>query len=101
MDDPQHHRRRLARLVDRLPGWIRGAVRWLLKPESRWARIPAGLLLIFGGFLAILPVFGLWMAPLGLILIAEDVPIVRRALSRALNWLENRWPGLFRTSGGD
>ena len=47
---------------------------------------------------AILPVFGLWMLPLGLILIAEDVPVVRRAVSRALAWMEKRWPGLFRSS---
>ena len=37
------HRRRLAGLLDRLPGWIRSATHWLLKPESRWARIPAGI----------------------------------------------------------
>ena len=99
MDDSHHHRRRLAALVDRLPGRFRAWVRWLLRPESRWARIPAGILLILGGFLAILPVFGLWMLPLGLILIAEDVPIVRRAVSRALAWMEKRWPGLFRSPG--
>ena len=67
----------------------------------RWARIPAGLLLILGGFLAILPVFGLWMLPILMILIAEDVPVVRRGLHRSLDWLEKRWPGLFRSSGAD
>ena len=46
------HRRRLAGLFDRLPGWIRSATHWLLKPESRWARIPAGILLMLGGFLS-------------------------------------------------
>ncbi len=99
MDETHHHRRRLAALVDRLPGRFRGWVHWLLRPESRWARIPAGVLLILGGFLAVLPVFGLWMLPLGLILIAEDVPAVRRAVSRALTWMEKRWPGLFRSPG--
>jgi hypothetical protein len=34
-------------------------------------------------FLAILPVFGLWMLPLGLILLSEDLPIVRRRDARA------------------
>ncbi len=96
MEDLHRHRRRLAALVDRLPGWIRGAVHWLLRPELRWARIPAGLLLIVGGFLAVLPVFGLWMLPLGLILIGEDAPPVRRRVARALDWMEKRWPRLFR-----
>jgi hypothetical protein len=37
------------------------------------------------------------MLPLGLILIAEDIPIVRRGLRRALDWLEKRrCPGAFR-----
>jgi hypothetical protein len=50
---------------------------WLRKPASR-ARIPAGVLLIIGGCLAILPVFGLWMFPLGLMLLADDIPPLRR-----------------------
>ncbi len=95
------HRLRLAGLLDRLPGWIRSATHWLLKPESRWARIPAGILLMLGGFLAVLPVFGLWMLPLGLILIAEDVPVVRRGLARVLDWLEERRPHWFKSPGDD
>ena len=47
---------------------MQATTRWLRKPASRWARIPAGVLLIIGGRLAILPVFGLWMFPLGLML---------------------------------
>jgi hypothetical protein len=99
--DVRRHRRRLERLIDRLPGRFRAATLWLLRPESRWARIPAGALLILGGFLAVLPVFGLWMAPLGVILIAEDVPMLRRGVARALDWAENRWPRLFKTPGND
>jgi hypothetical protein len=96
-----HHRRRLERLIDRLPERFRRPTLWLLRPESRWARIPAGALLILGGFLAILPVFGLWMLPLGVILIAEDVPILRRGVARALDWIENRWLRLFKSPGRD
>ena len=95
------HHRRLEVLIARLPGRFRAAALWLLRPESRWARLPAGVLLILGGCLAILPVFGLWMLPLGALLIAEDVPILRRGVARALHWLESRWPRLFRPPGGD
>ena len=93
------HDRRLRRLLRRLPGRMQAATRWLRKPASRWARIPAGILLIIGGCLAILPVFGLWMLPLGLMLLADDIPPLRRARERALNWLERRRPRWFAAAG--
>jgi hypothetical protein len=85
----------MQRLVRRLPGKIQAITRWLRRPASRWARIPAGVLLIIGGCLSILPFFGLWMLPLGLALIADDVPILRRARGRALEWLAQRKPHWF------
>ena len=66
---------------------MQAITRWLRKPASRWARIPAGILLIIGGCLAILPVFGLWMFLLGLMLLADDIPPLRRFRDRALDWL--------------
>src|SRR5438067_1465939 len=69
--------------------------RWVRRPSARWARIPAGILLVGGGFLAILPIFGLWMIPLGLILLAEDMPLLRRLRGRSLDWVERRWPQVF------
>ncbi|OUJ13789.1 hypothetical protein [Acetobacter sp. DsW_063] len=91
--------RRIELLLQRLPGRIRGYVRWLRRPESRWARLPAGVFLILGGCLAVLPVFGLWMLPLGIFILAEDVPALRRLTDRALVWVEERrphWMGLPR-----
>jgi len=85
-DAQDPHRRRLEALAARLPAQVRARALWLPRPESRWARIPAGALLILGGCLAILPVFGLWMLPLGVVLIAEDVPLLRRWAARALAW---------------
>jgi hypothetical protein len=85
---------RLEQLIDRLPVSLRSKVRWLRKPSSRWARIPAGALLILGGLLSILRVLGLWMLPLGLALLAEDAPPLRRARDRLLDWIERRWPNL-------
>ena len=57
-----------------------------------------------GGFLAILPVFGLWMLPLGLVLLAEDIAPLRRLTDRGLVWIEYRrphWMGLPRLSSSD
>lgn len=86
---------RLQRLIDRLPKSWQKAVRWLRRPASRWARIPAGLLLIVGGCLAILPIFGLWMIPLGLVLLADDIPLLARLRGRMLDWIERHRPGWF------
>ena len=73
--------------------------RWLRKPASRWARIPTGILLIFGGFLGMLPFLGFWMLPLGLMLLADDAPPLRRARGRLLDWLERRRPHWFAAAG--
>ena len=87
----QERERRLELLVRRLPHRIQSAVRWLRRPAARWVRIPAGLLLMAASLLSILPIFGLWMLPLGLVLLAEDVPPLRHATGR-LAWIEHRHP---------
>ena len=97
----RRHARRRERLLDRLPLRVANAIRWLLKPQSRWARFPAGILFILGGFLSILPVFGLWMLPVGLFLLAEDLPFVRRWVEGALDWIENRRPHWFSQAEND
>jgi hypothetical protein len=94
--DPE---RRLRRLLRRLPNRMQAIIRWLRKPASGWARMPAGIGLIIGGCLAILPVFGLWMLPLGLMLLADDIPQLRRFRDRGLDWLERRRPNWFAAAG--
>ena len=90
-----NYERRLRKLLRRLPERMQETIRWLRRRDSRWARIPAGVLLILGGCLSILPVFGLWMLPLGLALLADDIPPLRRARGRALGWLAQRRPHWF------
>jgi hypothetical protein len=77
---------------DRLPERFRSTIRWLRQPSFFWIRIPAGVLLICGGVLFFLPVFALWMLPLGLMLLAEDVAPLRSARSWILDWIERRRP---------
>jgi len=93
----REHEHRVERLIDRLPERLRTTVRWLRRPSSRWVRAPAGLLLVGASLLSILPFFGLWMLPLGLMLLAEDVPPLRRARERLLAWIERRRPNWFST----
>ncbi|AMA57553.1 MULTISPECIES: hypothetical protein [unclassified Bradyrhizobium] len=83
---------RLEKLVDRLPPRVADTVTYLLKPSNRWVRIPSGTLLIAGGVLSFLPILGVWMLPLGLALLAEDVPALRSSRSKVLDWVERKKP---------
>ena len=89
--DEQHLNRMLDRLERQLPTWIGRPLHWLRGPGLRWLRIPIGILLMLGGVFAILPVLGLWMLPLGLVLLAQDIPFLRRPTRRGLLWLERRY----------
>ena len=65
----------------------------LLHGAAAAAPLPIACCLILGSFLAILPVFGLWMLPLGLMLLAVDVPVLRPAVSNVLIRARRRlWP---------
>jgi hypothetical protein len=72
--------RRLQRQFDSVGRTVppaRRAIGWLTEPGARLLRIPAAVLLILGSFLFFLPGFGIWMLPLGLMLLALDVAILR------------------------
>lgn len=83
--------RRFQWFEDKLPARPARFVNWLRRPSSRPVRIPLALSLVLGGLLSFLPVFGLWMIPLGLLLFAQDVPILQSPLVRALAWAESKW----------
>ncbi|SFO35913.1 hypothetical protein SAMN05216330_102841 [Bradyrhizobium sp. Ghvi] len=83
---------RLDALVHRLPPRLAGTVDYLMQPSSRWVRIPTGMLLVVGGVLSFLPVLGIWMLPLGLALLAEDVPALRTSRSKVFDWIQRRKP---------
>jgi hypothetical protein len=52
-------------------------------------RTLVGLLLIVGGGFGFLPILGFWMLPLGLVLVALDIPPIRR---RLLAWSDGPGP---------
>jgi hypothetical protein len=87
---------RIGRLIAHLPRRVQNTVRWLRRPSSRWARMPAGVLFTLGGVLSILPILGLWMLPVGLVLLSEDVPALRRVTDRGLDWIARRRPHWFQ-----
>jgi hypothetical protein len=83
---------RLERVIDRLPRRFRSSIRWLRQPSTLWIRMPVGALLTCGGVLGFLPVLGFWMLPIGLVLLADDVPLLRSVRSQMLDWIEHRHP---------
>jgi hypothetical protein len=80
-----------ARLETLLPNGLPRFVHWLRGPSSRWVRIPVAFLLIAGGFVGFLPILGFWMIPLGLVLMAQDVPVLQRPIARMLAWGIDKW----------
>jgi hypothetical protein len=84
-------RRAFKGLENEVPGQVARILRSLRHPQSRWIRIPAGLLLVLGGIFSILPFLGIWMLPLGLLLIAYDVPVLREPVGRFTLWGIGRW----------
>ncbi|MHB8884083.1 MAG: hypothetical protein ACYC5H_03160 [Methylovirgula sp.] len=96
IEDPSaRDERHLELLIERLPTPLRRSIRWLRRPSSRWVRIPAGGLFIVGGVFSFLPILGLWMLPLGLTLLAEDAPMLRRRRGRILEWIAEHRPHWF------
>ena len=47
-----------------------------------------------GRFFSFLPVLGIWMLPLGLLLITQDVPLLQKPLVTVLAWIEEKWERL-------
>jgi hypothetical protein len=76
----------------KLPPFFARIVDWVRRPTSQLVRIPLGLLLVLGGTFGFLPILGFWMVPLGLILIARDVPPLERPLVRLFAWVNRKLP---------
>jgi hypothetical protein len=86
-------RRQFERLRVAVP-WLGSWIDRLLSDRAAMFRFPLGILLIVGGIFSILPFLGVWMLPLGLMLLAVDVPALRRPVAsviiRVRRWWENR-----------
>lgn len=87
---------RVTRLSEKLPERGRRIVDWLRDPSRTWIRLAVAVLMILGGFLSFLPIFGLWMLPLGLALLAQDVPGLKAPMERSAQAIERGWGRLVR-----
>lgn len=93
--------RRLDRAEERLPGTLAAWVAHLRRPSASWLRVPLGVLLILGGVLGFLPVLGFWMVPVGLMLLALDVALLRRPTAQMIIAGERGWRRVTRWWRGE
>ena len=86
--------RRIHRQFDRIQRKVPVSARlleWLRRPGARLIRLPLGILLMLGGIFSFLPVLGIWMLPLGLMLLALDIALLRAPVSYALVRGGRKW----------
>ena len=76
-----------ASLAQMLPARAARWLQWLRSPGAIWLRIPAGLLCILAAAFWFMPVIGIEWLPVGLLLLAEDVPPLRRPVGRLILFL--------------
>lgn len=72
----------------------------LRQPWAMLIRIPLGILLCLGGIASFLPILGVWMLPLGLLLLAIDLPFLQRPMNGIILRGERQWH-LWRRSRRD
>jgi hypothetical protein len=78
------------RLQDCIPDWAGRNLERLRRPSAVWVRVPTGIALTGGGVLSFLPVFGIWMLPIGLALLAHDVPMMRGPIAHVLHFTNGK-----------
>lgn len=89
-------KRRLMRqfsLMERRIPALRRPLQMLLWEAGTFVRLPLAFLLMAGGLVSFLPFLGIWMMPLGILLLAVDVPPLRPGVS-TLSIRGRRWTSL-------
>ena len=78
------------RLQNHIPTWVGHNLNRLRGKRAIWVRVLTGVALIVAwGFLP-LPLVGIWMLPVGLVLLAHDIPIVRAPIARLLHFTNGK-----------
>ena len=83
-------------LEEELPVGAARFLAWLRSSGARWVRIPLGLLLVACAFLWFLPVLGIELLPIGLLLLAQDLPWLRQPVGRFILFAVAQWRKLKR-----
>lgn len=76
--------------LGRLVPPLRGLLSVLRRDSWFPVRLPVALLLIAGGVFSFMPFLGIWMLPLGLLLLAVDLPFLRGPISGLIIWARRK-----------
>lgn len=79
---------RLERLA---PPRARQVLHWLHRPDAKPVRIPVAILCLIGAMFSFLPLLGIELLPLGLLLLAHDVPSLRQPAARMTMWFLDKY----------
>lgn len=73
------------------PGQVLRIGKWQFQlPRNRLWRTLLGVAFILGGIVGFLPVVGFWMIPVGLLILSNDIPMIRRWRRRLIIWAGRR-----------
>lgn len=73
-----------------MPDWAARLLDMVRAPHAVWVRVPLAIVLMAGGFVGFLPILGFWMLPLGLALLAVDLPFMRPPMARLLAFINGK-----------
>ncbi|HEY1384040.1 MAG TPA: hypothetical protein VGF43_10515 [Dongiaceae bacterium] len=83
-NDQERGMPRIRRYWKQTMAFVNRCALWSDRHLPRGVRALLGVLAMACGVLGFLPILGFWMFPLGVVLIALDIPLFRR---RVLDWL--------------
>lgn len=92
--------RRIDRLFEKIARKFpktRGFLDWLRRPSARIVRLPLAVLLVLGGIFSILPFLGIWMLPLGLLLLAIDIAFLQAPVGGTILRVQRKWVTWWRS----
>jgi hypothetical protein len=101
---PDRQRRRLDRqfrAIERRFPALRRPIATIATRPGALLRVPLATLLMAGGVLGFLPVLGFWMIPLGLLVLAIDLPLLRPGVTSAMIRGRRRWTLWRRSRRGE
>lgn len=73
------------------PGQVLRIGKWQFQlPKNRIWRTLLGVAFILGGIVGFLPIVGFWMIPVGLLILSNDIPLIRRWRRKLVIWAGRR-----------
>jgi hypothetical protein len=80
-----------SQLQEVLPARAARWLAWLHSPRAIWVRVPVGLLCTAASALWFMPIIGIEWLPLGLLLLAQDLPFLRKPVGQLILFLIRQW----------